>query len=141
MASGTGNTLRGLWGSAPNDVWAVGDSTGLHWNGTAWSSVSGVAGNGVWGSGANDVWAVAANQIVHWDGTRWQSAFTPSAQINGIWGIPPNDVWAVRVHNVSGPRFRSFRRKGRQRRSALHSYRSAPYASRTPKRPRRPIGR
>jgi hypothetical protein len=62
VPSGTTANLAGIWGSGPNDVWAVGGSgTILHWNGSAWSSVSSCITNnlnGVWGSGANDAWAV-----------------------------------------------------------------------------------
>src|SRR5262245_42472040 len=34
-----GNTLRGIWGTASNDVWLVGSaSTVMHWDGSAWSN-------------------------------------------------------------------------------------------------------
>ena len=36
-----GNNLRGVWASAPNSMWAVGDGgTILYWNGTGWSQQS-----------------------------------------------------------------------------------------------------
>lgn len=59
--------LINLWGSAPNDVWAVGSvlmgGSGFiqHWDGTAWTVAEYAMQNeviGVWGSGPNDVWAV-----------------------------------------------------------------------------------
>ncbi len=32
------NDLYGVWGAAPDDVWAVGDhGTVIHWNGSDWS--------------------------------------------------------------------------------------------------------
>jgi hypothetical protein len=40
MQSGTGRTLARVSGSGPNDVWALGDSTLLHFDGTNWSNVS-----------------------------------------------------------------------------------------------------
>src|ERR687887_2323503 len=61
-----GNTLNSVWGSARDDVWAVGHfGTILHWDGSAWSaSLSGIPTDdahnfyGVWGSARDDVWAV-----------------------------------------------------------------------------------
>jgi hypothetical protein len=67
--------LTGVWGSGPNDVWAVGAGYRgqgciiTHWNGWTWSP-----GNsrhegglwGVWGSGPNDVWAVGTT-ILHYN--------------------------------------------------------------------------
>src|SRR5215831_18736214 len=69
-----GNNLSAIWGSEASDVWAVGDSgTILHWDGSAWSSVSSGTTNAlraVWGSGASDVWAVGDfGTILHWDGS------------------------------------------------------------------------
>src|SRR5438552_18810283 len=65
-----GNHLHSAWGSASNDVWAVGEGgTILHWDGRAWSASASGTGNGlyrVWGSASNDVWTVGAGgTIVH----------------------------------------------------------------------------
>jgi hypothetical protein len=53
-----GNWLGAIWGSGASDVWAVGGlGTILHWDGSAWTSVSSGTTNGlsgVWGSGASD---------------------------------------------------------------------------------------
>jgi hypothetical protein len=95
-----------LWGSATDDVWAVGfDLQGpsgviVKWNGSAWSSVAtGGAGPlwGVWGSAADDVWAVGdGGSVDHWNGTLWSVASTDTqASLNAVWGSGPNDVWAV----------------------------------------------
>ena len=36
-----GNNLRTFWGSGESDIWGVGDvGTILHWDGSAWTSVS-----------------------------------------------------------------------------------------------------
>src|SRR5438445_3430450 len=71
-----GNHLHSAWGSASNDVWAVGEGgTILHWDGTAWSASASGTGNllySVWGSASNDVWGVDdRGTILHWDGTAW----------------------------------------------------------------------
>src|SRR5580658_2464913 len=103
-----------VWGSGPNDVWAVGfqiTQGGLrygivHWNGLAWSTAlteqadaSAAVLESIWGSGPNDIWAVGSGIILHWDGSTWSVVET------GVFGVPygpakvsgsaPNDVWAV----------------------------------------------
>jgi hypothetical protein len=40
MQSPTSRTLASVSGSGPNDIWAVGDSTVLHFDGTTWSNVA-----------------------------------------------------------------------------------------------------
>ena len=58
-------SFNGAWASAPNDAWVVGDGGAiLHWNGSAWASVSSGTMNhlqAVWGASANNVWAVAVS--------------------------------------------------------------------------------
>jgi len=57
-----------IWGSAPGDVWAVGDLGGIsHWDGTGWTqSTYGALPffpflNKVHGSSAGDVWVAGRN--------------------------------------------------------------------------------
>src|SRR5215813_11752680 len=96
-----GNLLFGVWGSGASDVWAVGWSgTILHWDGSAWTSVSSSTPTtlfGVWGSGASDVWAVGwAGTIVHWNGSAWATASSGTTNpLWGVWGSGASDVWAV----------------------------------------------
>jgi photosystem II stability/assembly factor-like uncharacterized protein len=102
------NALRGMWESGPNDVWAVGDAgTIVHWNGSVWSTMPGVATQSllaVWGSGPNDVWAVGHDPLssvsvtLRWDGAVWASIPVPSGSLeplHGVWGSGPKDLWAV----------------------------------------------
>ena len=61
--------LYGVWGSAANNFWAVGDNaTILHYDGAAWSVVatggSPGAYRGVGGSSASDVWIVGDSGAV-----------------------------------------------------------------------------
>jgi photosystem II stability/assembly factor-like uncharacterized protein len=68
MASGTTNNLTGIWGSSPQDVFAVGPKgTILHYDGKAWSAMAAntQAAPGkpnfltrVWGSGPNAGYAL-----------------------------------------------------------------------------------
>jgi len=62
VGRGTTANLSAVWGSGPNDVWAVGDNgTIVRWNGAVWSPVASGTTNdllGIWGSGPDDIWAV-----------------------------------------------------------------------------------
>ena len=103
---GTAESLYGLWGSGPNDVWTVGNAgTIRHWDGAAWSAVASGTSYSlwrVWGSAPNDVWAAGyststlAGVIVHWDGATWSpvSGAAPMKAV-GVSGTGPNDVWVV----------------------------------------------
>jgi hypothetical protein len=106
MSSGTTADLYGVWGTGPNDVFAVGIGTILHWDGKTWSGPSyvGVANApvylGVWGSGPNDVYAVGLENglIEHWDGTSWSPIFLPASvndYFQGVWGSGPDDVFVA----------------------------------------------
>jgi len=111
--------LEGIWGSGPNDIWAVGDSgTIRHLVGGAsrWEIVASPtteALHGIWGSSANDVWAVGDNgTILHFDGTKWRKSSAAFAigkkpRLAAIWGSGPNDIWivgdAVSLH-YTGPK-------------------------------------
>ncbi|MBI5487551.1 MAG: DUF4215 domain-containing protein [Deltaproteobacteria bacterium] len=93
--------LYAVGGSAPDDVWIVGDAgTILHWDGAAWTSTtSGTrALRGVWAAGASDAWAVGdAATIFSWDGSGWsaESAGGAVANLFGVWGSSTDDIWAV----------------------------------------------
>lgn len=79
--------LWGVWGAAPNDVWAVGgrgqqdgQATLLHYDGAAWQQVALPALERpnvwalfkVWGASASDVYAVGQRgAVLHYDGTTW----------------------------------------------------------------------
>ncbi len=97
--------LVGIWGSGPNDIFAVGDGgTAIHFDGQSWSHME-VPTKGyltsVWGSSASDVFAVGSGgMIIHWDGSSWQRMKRPEgaasgADLNDVWGSGPNDVYAV----------------------------------------------
>ena len=77
------NTVFGLWGPAPDDVWAVGgsgSSGAFAWrhDGTAWRVAEGLPAGlevdtslfKVWGNAADDVWLVGSGGLaLHYDGT------------------------------------------------------------------------
>ncbi len=93
--------LFGIWGSGPSDVWAVGSTRIVRWNGTSWalgapSTVVTNRLNHVWGTGPADVLAVGGNgTILRWNGVAWSSQTSPTpAALSGVWGIS-SDVWVV----------------------------------------------
>lgn len=121
-------TLRGISGTGPDDLWAVGGQTNpetgvavplaMHWDGTEWRTVE-VADVGnarlhaVYAAAPDDVWAVgqfpfgADAYFLHWDGRSWSRVRPPGAASGvelrdlylDIHGSGPDNVWAVGVHN------------------------------------------
>jgi cysteine-rich repeat protein len=94
--------LFAVGGSAADDVWVVGAAgTILHWDGSAWSPMSGggtAALNGVWAASRTDAWAVGnAGAIRRWDGASWTDDRLASVTANllAVWGALADDVWAV----------------------------------------------
>jgi hypothetical protein len=119
---GGGTRLNAVAAVSTDDVWAVGSRAGRfapyplieHWNGTAWSLVSGPgepAGDGVLygvaARAANDVWAVGARAtsppqplVKHWDGRRWSVVDVPGlrnrdSSLRAVAAVSASDVWAV----------------------------------------------
>jgi len=98
-----GWSLRGIWGSSSNDIYAVGrGGTILHYDGTAWSG--GQIWDAtedylydIWGSSSSDVFAVGdGGAIIHYNGNSWsemESGHTDT--LYGIWGSSSEDVYAV----------------------------------------------
>ena len=108
--------IYSAWGSAANDVWAVGGNGEiLHYDGTAWSYWNDGVDNtyaveGIWGSDSrSDVWAVETNdyyalRLNHFDGNAWAPVVNlvavpntsyPTYYGHGVGGSSSSDVWAV----------------------------------------------
>lgn len=102
--------LASVWGSGPNDVWAVGaHGTVTHWDGKQWATgkvATDWSLRAVWGSGPNDVWAMSAqDQIFRTTGfangaATWRTVtpvtdepVEPPAFLGAIWGTSSSDVW------------------------------------------------
>ena len=75
-------TLKSVAASSASDAWAVGeqaagtkihDSLYEHWNGTAWSVVSGaLPALAVSADGPSDIWGIYRNdQVTHYNGKSW----------------------------------------------------------------------
>ena len=101
MTSNTTNGLNAVWGSASNDVFAVGDAgTIVHYNGSAWTVMTSntfITLNGVWGSAANNVYAVGyGGTVMRYDGSTWSAVTTGyGVDLWDIWGTSANDIYMV----------------------------------------------
>ena len=99
--------LKGVWGSGPNDVWAVGSGgTIIHWDGKDWTSTPTGSMNtfhAVWGSGPTDVWAVSmtdtivrttgfANGSAEWKQVPGATDAANAMVAYSLWGTSAGDV-------------------------------------------------
>jgi hypothetical protein len=93
--------LRGVWGNAANNYWAVGEGgTILHYDGTSWQpQTSGTLNKlySVWGSSSTDIWAVGElGTVLHYDGAAWTTTVVPSSgTLASVFGSGPDNVWMV----------------------------------------------
>jgi cysteine-rich repeat protein len=94
---------RALWGTGPNDVYALGSGVGVQrYNGLAWSSTSSSSlYNDIWGTGGT-VFAVGGsiadtNAIAgRFNGASWTPwTLTTTPDLNGVWGTSAANVYAV----------------------------------------------
>lgn len=106
------NVLQAIWGSSPDDVWAVGpggdyDDKLQHYDGNKWTpyTIDGGSpcnGQALFGFSRNDVWMGGSDGIIaHFNGSKWTKAFqygitsyTQMVQIMNIWGNRPDDIYA-----------------------------------------------
>ncbi len=89
-----------LWGSGPDDIWAVGSGGAmLHFQGAEWERVTGVTENdlhAVWGSGPDDVYVGGKEALLHFDGQQWTTVpGFKMLHLSRLWGSGPADVWAA----------------------------------------------
>lgn len=111
QGSGTTEDLWGVWGAAPNDLWAVGGSgfveataTILHYDGSAWTIVELPALTRevhglfkVWGTSSDNVYVVGQRgTVLHWQGSAWTEELVgASDDLVSIWGTGPDRVVAI----------------------------------------------
>ncbi|MDO3702793.1 S53 family peptidase [Micromonospora sp. C28SCA-DRY-2] len=111
-------TLHDVYGTASNDVWAVGRIGDLpytmHWDGKEWTPIEVPydAASGwffsVDATGPNDVWAVGEKHvpggevplIQHWDGKKWTETpdggvISAITKLTDVTAIAPDDVWVA----------------------------------------------
>jgi hypothetical protein len=114
MTSPTGARLSRVWGSGPSDVWAIGDTVAIHYDGNAWKlmtqsvfeNVIGYQSNpvgsfqlGLWGASAREVYATSwFGQIRRGETVNWGAMLGPfqgGGRIVGIAGAPGGCAIAV----------------------------------------------
>ncbi|MCL5029946.1 MAG: hypothetical protein M1480_13115 [Bacteroidetes bacterium] len=114
--------MRSVWGSSPNDVFAVGHNDQghgkiWHFDGNKWTEVR-PSVNGaidlfsIYGFSQNNIWAVGeriyddpiknvitdSSLIIHYDGTKWSEVeINRGGPLIDIKGSSPNDIWASGV--------------------------------------------
>jgi uncharacterized protein YjdB len=100
----TGALPRGVWGSGPSNVYAVGDQGSIRrWNGGSWSTATARADasnlNGVWGASAADVFAVGAGGTILRSVPGGTVAVTPANATASAFGGTTQFTAAVRDRN------------------------------------------
>jgi hypothetical protein len=105
------SALRSVWGSGPDDVYAVGYSTQMgaafgmvfHRTGTSWNMLIPPSGmgnflfNGIWGSGSTDIYVVGRPAVIyHGRGGSWVTDSQPgTSDLYAVWGTDPRNVYVV----------------------------------------------
>ena len=95
--------LWGVWGTAANDVFAVGSASSIrHYNGTSWETQTpeGITtARAVWGTASNNVFIVGqgGTYIERFDGSSWSSMTSglSAGSLYGVSGTSSSDVFAV----------------------------------------------
>ena len=88
-----------IWGSSPNDVFAVGyNGTIVHYNGSNWSSMesgSTESITAVWGISSDSVYALTFDTILHYQEGAWSTFYASTDFVRDIWGTSDNDLFVV----------------------------------------------
>jgi hypothetical protein len=102
VASVTTRDLYAIHGTAPDDIWAVGQGgTLLHRDRAGWHVLPAPANQdlfAVWAIGPGDVWA-SGYGIFHYDGVAWTRQAPDGTDLRAIWGPGPGDIWFVGDHH------------------------------------------
>jgi hypothetical protein len=97
--------IAAVWGSAAEDLWAVGGTRAdqaviSHWDGHTWTSYPNdfpTSFEAIAGTRANDIWAASGTVMVHYDGTRWKQVKAPldSREPDRVSFaiVGPDDIW------------------------------------------------
>lgn len=111
--------LNDVWGSSPDNIWAVGwikdgpwGSNIIHYDGNKWEPFEYYEADlhGIFGLNENDIWAVGSNLILtvfdaliaHYDGTEWKTVHVASgtSRLVNVWASDANNVFAVGFDGV-----------------------------------------
>lgn len=100
MATPTSLRVRDLWGSAADNIHAVGTfGLLLHFDGSAWRQLDSPTDarlRGIWGRGPDDIFAVGdLGTVLHYDGTAWTLMPPPTSEnLFTVWGLG-DDLFAI----------------------------------------------
>lgn len=100
------SALMSVWGSAEDDVWAVGSDRGagpliLHWDGTSFTRLDSETHGDLWWvfgfAGGPVFMGGAGGNILRYQDGVFSPTSTPSSEgtVFGLWGSSPEDMWAV----------------------------------------------
>jgi hypothetical protein len=108
-------TVLDIWGTSPNDVWAVGEFDKImHWNGASWTAFEledyyTISFFAIWGSSHDNVWMLGdESTLLHWNGSVWSEApynITTSWIAGDIMGTSANNIWMAsekKIYNWNG---------------------------------------
>ena len=95
--------LYDIWGSAADDIFAVGyDGTIIHYNGADWSVMTGggdspVRLNSVWGTSDSSVYAAGSSgALLRYDGSGWSVITTRTGEdIWDVWGLNDTAIYCA----------------------------------------------
>lgn len=96
-----GQFLYGIWGSAADDVYAVGDAGVIvRFDGTSWNVIPSGTGTdleNIWGKSPLSIFVVGDGGLIrYFDGAEW-TAMSSRAKwsLHGVFGVGPGRVYAV----------------------------------------------
>ena len=103
-----------LWGSGPDNLYALAYDRVFHFDGRTWQPVDLGPGitrelTAIWGSGPEDIYVVGRwGLVLHYDGENWARLGSPGSGYTAVGGSGPADVYVVGsrhtiLHRVSGP--------------------------------------
>lgn len=112
----TTEDLWGVWGAAPDDMWAVGgrgrgpgQETILHYDGATWTKIKTpeltrpnvFAFFKVWGTAADDVYIVGQRgAVLHYDGQTWTEQLVGTSEdLISLWGTSSDQIVIVGGRN------------------------------------------
>ena len=105
LHSSPGGFIFDIWGSSPDDVWAVAN-TGInnlwHFNGEEWSVWPERVGSSfysIYGFAQDDVWMGGNDgKLYHFDGEEWSQPYIFESK--GLNGVRVNDIWGTSDANL-----------------------------------------
>jgi hypothetical protein len=98
---------RGIWGTSPTNVFAVGDGGIIrNYDGSTWAKIEhGVMEQlyEIWGNSEDHIFTVGdGGTILHYDGNTWSAMSSGStASLYGVWGGSKDDVFAVGANGTT----------------------------------------